>query len=147
MLCRKLQKQLLTQHLKLYKAVLLRCPAFPANGATRVLTALFNCRESNNEGDNKRETGPLKILLFQTFCDHGQTSVTPRIRYNDNSFAHQNPSRADSYGFRVNVYVLYKDRHWSLTTSWPDALRKSMHPWESSSAASLTKCGSLFSLL
>lgn len=42
------------------------------------LKALSICRESNNEGNNKRETGPLRKgkSCFSNFCDNGQTSVT-----------------------------------------------------------------------
>lgn len=148
MLCRKLQKQLLTQHLKLCRAVLLECSAFPANSAAGVLKALSTCRGSNNKSENKKATGPLKNWKSQFKpAKQVDTLDRTRVRFNGgNSFAHQNsPSHADRNRFRVIIYIIHKDRCWSLTARWPDALRKSMHPWDWSSVASLTKRSSFFS--
>lgn len=149
MLRGKLQKQLLTQHLKLCRAVLQRCPAFPANGAAVRLQGAFPfAGKATMKAKIKDQLGHWKtekMLLFNLFWGNGQTSVTP---FNTgNSFAQQNsPSHAERHGFRMIIYIIYKDRRWSLTASWPDALGKSMHPWDWSSAASWTKRGSLFSL-
>lgn len=96
---------------------------------------------------------PIENLAFQAF--HERWSKQPDIwsllqtpSYDGISFAHRNsPSHTNTYGFRMNIYIIYKDRRWSLTASWPDALRKSMHPWDCSCAGFSTKRGALFSVL
>lgn len=68
MLCGKLQKQLLAQHLKLCRAVLLRFLLFLPNGAARVLKAT----EEEELGRSKTEN-----LAFLAFCERWSKNLTP----------------------------------------------------------------------
>lgn len=131
MLRRKLHKQLLTQHLKLCRALLLRCPASSCKWCEswRRLPIAVKATVTEKLGHRKTRTSC-------TGQNQRDTSDRMQTWFNDNSFAHQNsPSHADSRGLRMIIYIIYADRRWSLTASWPDARRKSMHPWDWSSAA------------
>lgn len=31
---------------------------------------------------------------------------------------------------RILICIIHEERHWPLTRDWPDAIRKSIHPWD-----------------